>query len=158
MAELYLISIKPKFVYRLFTGLKRYELRKYIGVKPRVGSILVVYASRPVQAIFGEFAVSEVIEGDPEYVIKVLSKKKGCGVGEEDYAYIKTARRCLALGVGRRVIYYKPVKLRVLQEIVPSFQPPFSMRRLNEEEPLYRLVLKKVRECTFSLVNSKNPT
>lgn len=156
MVELYLMSIKPKFVYRLFTGIKKYELRRYLGIKPTVGSIIVVYASYPIQSILGEFVVSEILEGKPEYVFNVLSKKRGCGIGEEDYSYVKTAKYCLAIGVGKRIIYYKPVKLRVIQDIIPSFQPPFSMRELSEDEPLYRLILRKVREYTYSLLSNKN--
>jgi hypothetical protein len=55
-----LLSIKPEFVEKIFSGLKKYEFRRVI-FKSKSVSRVVIYASSPVQRVVGEFAVG----GDP---------------------------------------------------------------------------------------------
>ena len=68
MGNIYLMSIKPKFAFEIFSGKKKYELRRWIGVPVSSGSIIVVYVSGSVRAIMGEFKVGRVIEGDAKYL------------------------------------------------------------------------------------------
>ena len=55
-----LLSIKPDFVEKVFSGEKKYEFRRVIFKKPEVNTV-VVYASTPVQKVIGEFSVKNII-------------------------------------------------------------------------------------------------
>lgn len=59
-----LLSIKPNFVEEIVNGTKRYEYRKRI-FKKNVDKI-VIYASKPVGKIIGEFTIGEIIKEEPE--------------------------------------------------------------------------------------------
>jgi predicted transcriptional regulator len=55
-----LLSIKPEFADKIFSGEKCYEFRRVIFKKPGVKTI-VVYASSPVQKVIGEFEIANII-------------------------------------------------------------------------------------------------
>lgn len=58
-----ILSIKPEYAYKIFSGEKTYELRKKI-FKQDVTHI-IVYASAPVSKVIGEFEVGSLIEASP---------------------------------------------------------------------------------------------
>ncbi len=141
----YLMSIRPKYAYRIFTGSKRFELRKWFGVVPVRGSTIIVYASGSVRAIIGEFRVGRVYMGSPGEVWSFLSSQESPGVGREDYSYIRGSRRAMAIEVIDPILYSKPITLQEIKSIIPGFMPPLSFRMLNPYEPLYELLIRRVR-------------
>jgi predicted transcriptional regulator len=145
---MYLMSIRPKYAYRIFTGIKKFELRKWFGVKPEEGSIIIVYASGSVRAIIGEFRVGRIIMGKPSYVWDKLSAMESIGVGLEDYQYIRGSKTAMAIEVVDPILYVKPITLEEIRSIIHGFMPPFSFRRLYRDEPLYELIIRKAREST----------
>lgn len=156
--KIYLASIKPKYVYRIFTGIKKFELRKWIGIKPVEGSDIIVYASGSIKAIVGEFKVGKVYFAHPKDLWNILMTLEKPGVGIEDYQYIKGARYALAIEILNPILYVKPIKLAELQKIIPGFMPPMSIREISKGEPLYELIIRKARETTIKLHNkSKKP-
>jgi len=148
MVDMYLASIRPKYAYRIFTGMKKYELRRYFGLKPSKGSIMVVYASGSVKAILGEFIVGEVLFGKPSEIWDMLMDIKDAGVGLDDYSYIKGSRYALAIEIDRTITYKKPITLDTIRNIIPDFNPPMSFRILRSDEPLYELIIRKARSMT----------
>lgn len=54
-----LLSIKPEYAEKIFSGEKKYEFRR-ISFNLSVNKV-VVYASKPVQKIVGEFEVERII-------------------------------------------------------------------------------------------------
>jgi len=54
-----LLSVKPEFARKIFSGEKKFEFRRTI-FKSKVKKILV-YASSPVQKVIGEFEVDEIM-------------------------------------------------------------------------------------------------
>lgn len=146
---MYLMSIKPKYAYRIFTNIKKFELRKWFGVTPKKGSIIVVYASGSVRAIIGEFRVGRIISGKPSHIWDKLSLFEETGVSEEDYQYIKGSKMAMALEVIDPKLYIKPITLDEIRSIIPGFMPPFSFRRLYTDEPLYELIIRKAREYLY---------
>lgn len=54
-----LLSIKPEFVQEIFTGKKKYEYRKVIFT--RSVDKVVVYSTKPVGMIVGEFTVENIL-------------------------------------------------------------------------------------------------
>jgi predicted transcriptional regulator len=70
-----ILSIKPQFVDEIIAGRKGYEFRKK-GFKQEVNTIFV-YASSPVCRIVGEFELGNVLEGAPEQIWALTSKRAG---------------------------------------------------------------------------------
>ncbi|MBL0686426.1 MAG: ASCH domain-containing protein [Sulfurospirillum sp.] len=60
-----LLSIKPKFVEDIFNGNKKFEYRKGIFIKPNIKTV-VVYATKPVGKIVGEFDIENIIKEHPK--------------------------------------------------------------------------------------------
>ncbi len=142
---MYLMSIKPKYAYRIFTGIKKFELRKWFGLVPLEDSTIIVYASGSVRAIIGEFRVGRVYMGSPSDVWGFLQAQEKTGIGREDYSYIHGSRKAMAIEVVDPVLYSRPIHLRELRSIIPGFMPPLSFRILYPYEPLYELIIKKAR-------------
>ncbi|MGJ0484714.1 MAG: ASCH domain-containing protein [Methylomicrobium sp.] len=63
-----LFSIKPEYVEKIFSGEKLYEYRKTI-FKNNVKKI-VIYCTKPVGKIVGEFEVDDVLADCPKSIWK----------------------------------------------------------------------------------------
>lgn len=123
-----LLSIKPEFAEKIFSGLKRYEFRRVI-FKSRNVSKIVVYASHPIQRIVGEFEVGGILALDRKRLWSQTRRFAGIGkshfdqyFGDKETAYaikIKSARR-----------YSTPVTLEIF---CPSVRPPQSFIYLPDQ-------------------------
>ncbi|AVF28815.1 ASCH domain-containing protein [Paenibacillus larvae] len=60
-----LLSIKPEFVEKIFSGEKKYEYRKSIFKKENIDTV-VVYSTMPEGKIVGEFKVEAIIVNRPD--------------------------------------------------------------------------------------------
>lgn len=60
-----LLSIKPEFADKIFSGEKKFEFRRAIFKNEAVKTVLV-YASSPVQKVIGEFEIETILKNDPE--------------------------------------------------------------------------------------------
>ncbi len=142
---IYLMSIRPQFAFQIFRGVKKFELRRWIGVPIEEGSVIVVYASGRVKAIVGEFRVGRVIEGRAEEVWREVMRHPSPGVDHRDWPYIRGAERALALEVRNPVLYPRKVTLDELRMVIPGWAPPLSYKVLRVGEPVYELVIKPLR-------------
>lgn len=61
-----LLAIKPEFVKKIFSGVKKYEYRKVIFTK-KVAKV-IIYASSPVSKVVGEFTIDSIVKGKPNKV------------------------------------------------------------------------------------------
>ena len=61
-----ILSIKPEFVEKIFSGEKQYEYRKIL-FKQKVDTVYI-YASRPISKIVGEFKIDEILCDTPENI------------------------------------------------------------------------------------------
>lgn len=138
------MSIKPKFAYQIFTGKKRFELRRYIGVDIEEGSKVILYVSGNVRAIMGEFTVGQVIKGSSLYVWNRALKYRDAGLDEDDWPYIRGSKIALAIEVREPKMYRRPISLSEIRKIIPNFMPPLSYRVLHVNEPLH-MVIEKLR-------------
>lgn len=147
------VPIKPVFAYRIFTGRKKYDLRRIVkrNVSVKTGNRAILYVTGKVKAFMGEYTVGNVIISTPEYIVKTLSRNPDSGVGEEDFNYIKGAERALAMEVLRPVIYKKPVDMKEVLRIFPDYRPPLGIQKLDEYEPVVVLVFNKARSLTTQL-------
>jgi type I restriction enzyme S subunit len=62
-----LLSIKPKYVKKILSGVKQYEFRKQIFKKESAKTVFI-YSSSPEKKIVACFRVGKVIEGHPDYL------------------------------------------------------------------------------------------
>ena len=123
-----LLSIKPEFVEKIFSGLKRYEFRRVIFKSKSVNKV-VVYASHPVQRVVGEFEVGGILALSRNQLWQQTKQFSGIAktyfddyFGDKETAYaikIKSAKR-----------YSKPMTLDYL---CPSARPPQSFMYLPNE-------------------------
>jgi predicted transcriptional regulator len=142
---IYLISIKPYYAYQIFRGVKKFELRRNAAGRIEEGSVMVVYASGNVRAIIGEFKVGRIIEGSAEDVWKKVISEEGSGIKGDAWHYIKGAERAMALEVVQPKLYPRKVSLEEIRRIIPGWNPPLSYKLLREGEPVYELIVKRLR-------------
>ncbi|HHV26332.1 ASCH domain-containing protein [Anaerosalibacter bizertensis] len=104
-----LLSIKPEYVQKIFEGEKKYEYRKRIFKRTDVESV-IVYATKPVGKVIGEFEIAEILEGDP---ITIWEKtKKYSGIDKKSYIeYFKDNKKGFALSIKNTTIYQEPLDL-----------------------------------------------
>lgn len=144
-AAMYLMSIRPQYANAIFSKRKKYELRKLSGVKPvEEGSVIIVYSSGKVKSIVGEFTAGEIIIDTPERIWAIVSRP-GTGIGGDAWAYIRGAKRAMAIKVENPRLYPRPVSLEEIRRIIPGWMPPFSYKRLQPGERLYELIVRRVR-------------
>ena len=62
-----LLSIKPEYADKIFSGEKKYEFRKSIFKNTDIEKV-VVYASSPVQKVIGEFTIADILNDDIEKI------------------------------------------------------------------------------------------
>ncbi len=154
----YLISIRPVYAYQIFRGTKRYELRRWVAGEIPEGSIMVVYASGNVRAIIGEFRVGHVVRGTAEHVWSVVMSDRESGIRGDAWHYIKGSDRAMALEVLEPRLYPRRVTLEEIRRIIPGWNPPLSYKLLREGEPLYELVIRKLRRLAGLEPPEEEPT
>lgn len=105
-----LLSIKPKFADAILEGRKTFELRRAVFRNQSVRKI-VIYASRPVSRVIGEFVLQEILALEP----RLLWQATAMGAGVERPFFDEYFRGCdigFALKVDRPRRYIKPLKLK----------------------------------------------
>ena len=70
-----ILSIKPEFVEKIFSGEKQYEYRKIL-FKQKVDTVYI-YASRPISKIVGEFKIEKIINDTPANIWKQTKEYSG---------------------------------------------------------------------------------
>jgi predicted transcriptional regulator len=113
-----LLSIRPEYTEKLFSGEKRYEFRK---CKPREKIEKVfIYESRGSRKIVGWFTIRSVHSGSPEEIWEKC-KDRG-GIQKTRYlAYCNGRHIIYAFEIDRIVRFDQPVNPST---IIPNFKPP----------------------------------
>ncbi|MGJ0515138.1 MAG: ASCH domain-containing protein [Methylomicrobium sp.] len=121
-----LFSIKPEYVEKIFSGEKLYEYRKAI-FKSNVKKI-VIYCTKPVGMIVGEFEVEDILEDCPKSIWK--KTKDHSGVTRSFYdEYFSGREKGYAINIGIKKVYKSAVNPF---EVLDSFTPPQSFVYLDE--------------------------
>jgi predicted transcriptional regulator len=71
-----LLSIKPKFVEKIFNGEKKFEFRKVVFANKTISTV-IIYATMPVGKIVGEFEIDEIIEDNPNNLWNITKEFAG---------------------------------------------------------------------------------
>lgn len=105
-----LLSIKPEFVKKIFSGEKKYEFRK-VGFKNENVQKVIIYASRPISKVVGEFSIEEIIRDNPEIIWK--RTRNYSGIDEKKFKdYFEGRVTGYAIKVKNTEEYSKPISLR----------------------------------------------
>ena len=112
-----LLSIKPQYVEQIFKGKKKYEYRKCLFKRNDIDTV-IVYATKPIGKVSGEFSVGEIIQEDPITLWKMTSKVSG--ILKKDYMeYFREKENAYAIGIENIKIYEQPLEL---QDINPNIK------------------------------------
>lgn len=116
-----LLSIKPEHVENIFNGSKKFEFRRRIFGRKDV-NVVVVYATKPVGKIVGEFDLDDVLADTPDTIWHVTSSASGISKSYFD-DYFGGRDRAFALKIGEVRRYDQPVEP---YEVIQNFTPPQS--------------------------------
>lgn len=120
-----LLSIKPEFANKIFSGEKKYEYRKSIFVREGIHTV-VVYSTMPVGRIIGEFEIEKILRDNPEAVWK--ETKEFAGIKEQFFnEYFHGRETAFAIKVKKATLYDTPISPK---ETLENFYPPQSFMYL----------------------------
>ena len=104
-----LLSIKPEFAEKIFSGSKLYEFRRSI-FKQKVSKV-VVYVTAPIGMVWGEFTIDEVLHENVERLWDQTALHAGV---ERDFflAYFAEKEMGYAIKIGQVTRYETPRSLR----------------------------------------------
>lgn len=123
-----LLSIKPEFAEKIFDGTKRFEFRKSIFLNRGVSTV-VVYVTRPVGRILGEFDVSEIFCAAPSDLWDLT--KEFSGISKEFFdSYFEGRTKSFALAVGEVRRYPAPLDP---DDLIDNFTPPQSYMYVSDK-------------------------
>lgn len=123
-----LLSIKPEFVERIFSGEKKFEYRRKIFKRNGIERI-IIYSTMPEGKIVGEFSISEIHNSSPDLIWN--KTKSHSGVNKNFYdSYFKDRSDAYAIEISDVVKYDTPVELKSLGSNIFA---PQSFRYLSHE-------------------------
>ena len=103
-----LISIKPKFVKKIFEGTKIFELRRKIFLK-KINTV-IIYESSPTKKIVGEFIIDKIISATPQKIY--LDYGESLGISKNEYfKYFKNVDIAYAIKIKKVIKYEKELTL-----------------------------------------------
>ncbi len=103
-----LMSINPKHVDNILSGVKQYEYRK-TKCKEDIDTILI-YSTAPIMRIVAEVEITGIIEGSPQNVWKKTSSASG--IDKEFYDdYYAGKETAVAYKLGHITKYRNPLQL-----------------------------------------------
>lgn len=116
-----LLSIKPEYVEKIFTGEKRFEYRKSLFLKKDVKTI-VIYSTMPVGKVVGEFEIGEIFSAAPLEIWGITKEFSGVNEGFF-HQYFKDKDVAHAIGIKKLTVYKQAKKLN---EVILNNTPPQS--------------------------------
>jgi len=120
-----LLSIKPKYSGKIFSGEKKYEFRKQ---KPkRVIERVFVYECRPSKTIVGWFSIKRIHSGSPE---EIWERCKDFGGIERNnyFTYCNGTKVIYAFEINETFKFDDPIDPF---RIISDFKPPQSFSYLD---------------------------
>lgn len=118
-----LLSIKPEYAQKIFDGEKKYEYRKRLFKRTDI-KMVVVYVTKPVGKVIGEFEIGEILEDNPTYIWE--QTKKYSGIDKKDYVeYFVGKEKGFAISIKSTTIYPKPLDLKELNPKIKAAPQSF---------------------------------
>lgn len=123
-----LLSIKPEFVDEIFKGEKRFEYRRTIFKRTDIRKV-VVYATKPIGLIVGEFYIEQIIKESPQLLWEKTSEQSGISKTFFD-EYFEGKEVGFALKIKSPQLYKKPIDPTLKDK---SFVAPQSFKYIEDE-------------------------
>lgn len=142
MTDVVLISMKPDYAKRIFSGRKKYEFRRR---RPAFGekSLLIVYSSTPERSILGHFIGLEILEDKPLRLWSMV--KSEAGMSLLDYrSYFCGTDFGYAIKVSEPTKWAMPLTLSRIRQRFPKFMPPQSYYYLMTKNKLLQFLANHV--------------
>lgn len=128
-----LMSIKPKYIDKLYNGDKVIEIRKRFNPRWR-GCRATIYSSAPTQAIYGFATIKDVDRGPPNRIWEKYKDKIGCSREEFD-DYTKGSKKVYAIPLNSFENYIAPLPLdQITMLIRKDLHPPQSYLALEKNK------------------------
>jgi predicted transcriptional regulator len=139
-----LLSIKPEYTEKIFSGEKKYEFRKK---KPKESfEMIFIYESHPTKNIVGWFTVKKIMSDSPEIIWKKCKNKGGIN-RENFFAYCKDLDIIHALEIDKTFQFDFPIDP---YKINSSFKPPQNFAYIDNLKLMKTLETRDINEC-FSI-------
>ena len=112
-----LLSIKPEFADKIFSGEKKYEFRRVIFKNKEVTKV-VVYVSSPVQKVVGEFEIEAILTDEIHALWE--QTKKYAGISDTYfYDYFSDKEKGHAIQIKKTRKYKKPLCIKKDFDLLP---------------------------------------
>lgn len=105
-----LLSIKPEYVEKIFSGEKKYEFRRILFRNKKVKKV-IVYASSPVKKVVGEFEIEYILSDDPKILWQQTKEHSGI-TSDFFFSYFSDKAIGYAIKVKRAKRYRKPLCIK----------------------------------------------
>jgi len=138
-----ILSIRPKHAAKIFSGLKKVELRRIRPKDLGNGTLALIYVTSPVRSLAGAFRVTHVIERPLTDLWKMVQKKAGLTYREfrQYYDGVSTGT---AIFFQKVWSFREPLSLKDLRNELLTFLPPRAFRYAKIDElqapPIARLL------------------
>ena len=122
-----LLSIRPEYAEKIFSGEKKFEYRRSLFKNGNIKSI-IVYATKPVGKVIGEFEIDEILTGTPKKIWSLT--KKYSGIEKEKFTnYFVDKEEGFAIKIKKTKRYKKS---KTLRELSPDLKvAPQSFRYIG---------------------------
>ena len=128
-----LLSIKPYYAHKIFSGQKSIELRKKLPKGLEKDSLVLVYSSSPEKVIYGAFTVKKIIKDTPINLWQKVKKKSA--ITEDDYnTYFHNSEYGYGIVIKDYWSFEDPISLEELKNYDEKFNVPQSFRYLTKSE------------------------
>jgi predicted transcriptional regulator len=128
-----ILSIRPEYVKRIVEGAKQVELRRVCPKQIHSGTLVLIYASSPIQAIVGAFKVDYVIQKPLQELWELVQNHAGVTRQEFDL-YFQGVSNGVGIFFSETWTMENPVKLQQIQQKVEGFSPPQGFRYITKQE------------------------
>ena len=124
-----LLSIRPRYAHAILNGTKTAEIRRQ---RPNVhpGTLVIIYATKPVGALIGTARISDVSEGAP--VTLWERHRRATGVSQAEYDGYLSGTDTAYLLFLCQVQRLEPLLTLEQMRLTNAFQPPQSYRYLSQ--------------------------
>ena len=133
-----LLSIKPEYASKIFSGKKTVELRR-VRTRLTIDDIVLVYVSSPTKALVGLFEVEKIIQEkielpeNMETYWNLVHEKAGI-TSKDFYKYYEGASFFVGIFLKNPKKFHVSINLENLRKQIPKFTPPQSYRYLKQQE------------------------
>lgn len=128
-----LLSIKPEYADKIFSGQKEYEFRKTRFRSPNSVGAIYMYATSPVQRIVGAFTMDKIVSDDPTNLWKKYGHSSGVDSRDQFMSYFEGTTEGYAISVDDVHELDQPINPK---KRVENFSPPVSFYYLENNSQL----------------------